>query len=187
MSLPSIPIPRYDDVDPASLEFRRVTAEGLYQPSPSFQVGPRPYEGQSGYFLIHPFAVYGGDTILVNRGWVPDPAEAPPLPTKPVRIQGMLRLSERSNRWTPENNPAQEQWFWKDLPAMAGVAGRNVKPWIIEDDGKEGQTLPVAGIHNTAFHNNHVTYIATWYSLTLALSVIFLKGRSFASSLKRRL
>jgi cytochrome oxidase assembly protein ShyY1 len=91
-------LPHQDSSAPDA-QWRRVTASGHYRPEGQVVVRLRIDDGDASYEVLTPFAVDGGPTVLVNRGYVkaadgPDvPAFSAP-PTGQVRITGRLRDSE---------------------------------------------------------------------------------------------
>jgi cytochrome oxidase assembly protein ShyY1 len=88
-------LPRADE-----LQWRRVTATGRYLPDRQVLARLRVVDGRPAFEVLAPFAVDGGPTVLVDRGYV-RPAEgsrAPSIlapPTDAVTITARLRNSER--------------------------------------------------------------------------------------------
>ena len=80
-------------------QWRRVTATGRYLPEGQVLARLRVIEGEPAFEVLSPFAVQGGPTILVDRGYVRPvegsgvPAIDPP-PTDTVSITARLRDSE---------------------------------------------------------------------------------------------
>lgn len=55
--------------------------------------------------------------------------------TGPVQLNGLLRMSEVRNCFTPDNVPEAGEWYWADVNAMSehvGGAQRGVQPVYIE-------------------------------------------------------
>lgn len=92
-------LPRQDSTAPDDAQWHRVTATGRYLPEAQILVRLRVIEGDPAYEVLIPFAVDGGPTILVNRGYV-KPTEGTRVPafdaapTGTVTITGRLRDSE---------------------------------------------------------------------------------------------
>jgi cytochrome oxidase assembly protein ShyY1 len=80
-------------------QWRRVTATGHYLPNGQVLARLRVIEGDPAFEVLVPFAVQGGPTVLVDRGYV-KPTEGsrvpsiPPPPTDTVTISAQLRDSE---------------------------------------------------------------------------------------------
>lgn len=92
----------------ADQEWLRVEAEGRYLTEEQLLVRNRPHHGVYGYEVLVPLRLTGPDggtgsplTVLVDRGWVPNAADAttlpevPPAPEGPVTVRGWLRPGEQ--------------------------------------------------------------------------------------------
>ena len=91
-------LPQQDSAAPDA-QWRRVIATGQYLPAVQALVRLRVIGGEPAYEVLTGFAVRGGPTILVNRGYVrPEQGTAvppiPPAPSGEVTITGRLRDSE---------------------------------------------------------------------------------------------
>lgn len=91
-------LPHQDSTAPDD-QWRRVTASGRYLPQGQVLARLRMVEGEPAFQVLLPFAVDGGPTILVDRGYV-RPVQAsgvpqiPPVPDGTVTIAARLRDSE---------------------------------------------------------------------------------------------
>lgn len=145
--------------------------------------------GKVGYRIFTPLQRAGAETIMVERGWVPeelkDPSTRPEsLIEGPVTVTGMLRLPDERNYFTPPDSVVENRWFAVDPRAMGAAAGVTVPEWYVVD---EASTLdwPRAGPSELALRNNHLGYAITWFSLAFSLLVIWLimgfrRGREMA-------
>lgn len=93
-------LPRQDSSAPDA-QWRRVTATGHYLPTAEVLARLRVIGGAPAYEVLTAFAVDGGPTVLVNRGYVhPDQGTAVPSIPKPpegtVGITARLRDSQRA-------------------------------------------------------------------------------------------
>lgn len=62
-------------------------------------------------------------------------------------------------------------WFSVDVDAMAEAAGHKAIPILIDLlDCSHKSQLPIGGQTRISPPNNHLNYIFTWYSLTIALA-----------------
>lgn len=136
-------------------EFRRARFEGTLLVDKAVRIG---LQGRT----ILPFVLEDGSIVLV---------ETHRRPAGKV-VEGYLRSSELGGAFTPDNEPDKGVWFTADIPAIAAALGlKRVHPWRI-----------VAGIP-PELPNDHLQYAITWYSLGLALVVIYpLARRKFARS-----
>lgn len=93
-------------------QWRPVTATGRYLPEAQVLVRLRLVDGVPAVEVLTPFAVRGGPTVLVNRGYVRTDdggTRMPPIPPPPdtqVTITGRLRDSQ-----APAKNPFSENGF----------------------------------------------------------------------------
>jgi surfeit locus 1 family protein len=121
-----------------------------------------------------------GAILFLNRGFVPYDRKEPE--TRPDSLAegeqaliGLARLPlfENPGFLVPDNDPARNQYYWKDLAAMteaAGLEGETVLPLFV-DAGPYADPLklPIGGVTNIDLPNSHLQYAVTWYGLALAL------------------
>lgn len=89
-------LPHQDSSAPDA-QWRRLTARGHYRPEGEVLVRLRTDDGDPSYEVLTPFAVDGGPTVLVNRGYIKAGDGVPPFAAPPpgtVTITGRLRDSE---------------------------------------------------------------------------------------------
>jgi surfeit locus 1 family protein len=142
------------------------------------------WQGDSGFDVYTPMKLDDGRYLFVNRGFVPydrkDPATRPDGQVKgEVAVTGLARnpLAEKPSFIVPENEPAQNMFYWKDLAAMTATAGlptgAKVLPFFV-DAGKAPNPggLPVGGVTLIDLPNNHFQYALTWYGLAIVLLVV---------------
>jgi surfeit locus 1 family protein len=164
------------------MEFRHVTDEGVFLNDKEIFVGATSEGGGQGYHVLTPLREPGGRVVFVNRGYIPaelkDPARrAAGQIAGPVRVQGLLRLppAGRPNWFLPDNRPDLNYWFWVDLPAMSAADKLNeVAPFYIDADPTPNPGgWPKGGVTRLTLPNNHLQYAITWFSLAVALIVIY--------------
>lgn len=89
-------LPHQDSSAPDA-QWRRLTATGHYRPEAQVLVRLRTDDGDPSYEVLTPFAVDGGPTVLVNRGYIKAGEGVPPFAGPPpgtVTITGRLRDAE---------------------------------------------------------------------------------------------
>ncbi len=169
---------------PVDYEFSHVTAQGRYVPGRDALVFMKPPEGfglEPGYLVLTPFALSSGGEILVERGFVPtsrteDAAGRAP-PSGETTLTGLLRAPQRRNAFTPPDSPEHFIWFTRDPGAIAARLGlHDPAPFTLALESPAGagpsgypRLVPAA----PEFPNNHLSYALTWFSLAVALVVIF--------------
>jgi surfeit locus 1 family protein len=164
------------------MEFRHVSDEGVFLNDKEIYLGATSEGGGQGYQVLTPLLEPGGRVVFVNRGYIPselkDPAKrALGQITGTVRVQGLLRLppAGRPNWFLPDNRPDLNYWFWVDLTAMSAAdkLGR-VAPFYIDADATPNPGgWPKGGVTRLTLPNNHLQYAITWFSLAVALIVIY--------------
>jgi surfeit locus 1 family protein len=120
--------------------YRKVVLTGKWDHARSMLLGPRVRDGANGYHIITPFIRLNGTTVLIDRGFISQEfadtiRRTSEVDGEEVTISGMLRDSQARNRFTPDNHPEVNQWYWADVDAMAEYAGGatdNVQPVFIE-------------------------------------------------------
>lgn len=165
-----------------SLEFRRVTANGVFlNDREILRIAPGP-SGGSGFDVLTPLRLTDGRVVFVARGFVPldlkeRTARAAGNPAGPVRVTGLLRLppATKPSWFTPDNRPDRGFWFWLDLPAMAAADGlAEAAPFYIEADATPNPGgWPKGSATVPALPNDHLQYAITWFSLALAAIIVF--------------
>ena len=108
--------------------------------------------------------------------------------TTPATVTGLLRMTEPGGGFLRRNDPGADRWYSRDVQAIAAARGLSrVAPYFIDADaagsgpgamasaGESGSagaagTVPVGGLTVITFHNSHLVYVITWY--TLALMVV---------------
>ncbi len=176
-----------DLADPAALlaelAHRRVTVSGAFLHDREVYLAAT-RRGKFGFRVITPLRRADGATVLIDRGWVPNEARDPAFRLEAqfeseVTVQGLLRGASERGWFTPDNDPARNYWFWRDLAAMATFAGVDAPPLLIEADTMPNPGgLPIGAKMAVNLRNEHLQYAIVWFSLAAALLVIaILAGR----------
>ena len=166
------------------IEYVPVTATGRFDHAAERHVFTT-WEGESGYDVFTPLLLGENRAVLVNRGFVPfdrkDPAtRADGQVGGEVTVTGLARrgLAEKPFWVVPDNDPAKNVFYWKDVRAMRETSGLDpaidVLPFVVDaGDAVNPGGLPVGGTTLIDLPNNHLQYAVTWYGLALALCGVF--------------
>ena len=164
------------DIVPA---FLRVTVEGTFLHDRELHLSTTSREGELGFHVLTPLRTRAGPLVLVNRGWVPPEhksgasRDAGQL-AGPVVVAGFVRRGGRPSLFTPDNQPAENVWYWIDLSAMSRALGAEVAPFVVEaGPAPNPGGLPLGGQTRSELRNDHLQYAITWYALAGALLVIY--------------
>jgi len=172
------------------LEFRRVVLQGKFLPD-NFKLNtPVKVHNKPGYKLIAPFETSTGQTVIVDRGWMPIDLKKPELyqPTGKLSLIGILRSVGRPSPWTPNNVPEKSEWYFVDPGALATLNGYNntmpffvqVVPKPIPKTGlaspgtKERIVWPMPLEFDSQQPNRHLEYAVTWFGLAATLVIIYI-------------
>ena len=178
---PVVPVPQ-TPAQARRLNFHRVVAEGIFLHAKEIYLGASAGAGRIGYQVLTPLREPGGGIVFINRGFIPAELKNPAKRAAgqiagTVRIVGLLRLppAGRPNWFLPDNRPEMNYWFWVDLPAMAAAdALDRVAPFYIDADAAPNPGgWPKGGVTPLALPNDHLQYAFTWFSLAVALIVIY--------------
>jgi len=145
-------------------EFRRGTITGVWDETSVFATKNITMNGNFGHWIATTLDLGGGQSILVNRGWVQEGQQnrvvEAPLPRGPVTVAGTLR------------RPGLLDGY---------VVNKNAGPWVLFAEKPDHPDLIPAPIAAT-LRNDHKQYAIFWFAMAgiLAAFGIFslLKGRS---------
>jgi surfeit locus 1 family protein len=165
------------------MEYQPVTALGTFRHDLE-QYFFATHDGQSGWFVYTPLELGDGRAVFVNRGFVPYDRKDPTTRLEGqvagnVTVTGLARAapSEKPSSLLPDNDPAKNIFYWKDLSAMAAHAGldrANLVPFFIDQQkGNVPGGYPVGGVTIVDLPNSHLQYAVTWYGLALALAGVY--------------
>lgn len=166
------------------LDYFAVTATGLFRHESERHFFAT-WKGETGFYVYTPLQLADGRFVFVNRGFVPyelkDPAKRlqGQIAARPVTVTGFSRsvLAEKPSVMVPDNDPAKNIFYWKDIRAMTASAGLPadavVLPFFIDaNDAPNPGGLPIGGVTMVDLPNNHLQYALTWYGLAAALVVV---------------
>lgn len=130
--------------DAGSLRYRRVVVRGEYEPGFQILLDNRVHQETAGYHVLTPLHIAGSPLrVLVNRGWVPAPADHRQTPTIAtpagvVDVTGVATLPPTKfftlGGPQPTVGPWQPVWQNLDLDAYRRAAPFAIQPVIIQLD-----------------------------------------------------
>lgn len=186
--LPAEPLPAVADwptLVPGDYDFRPVSLTGHFVPAQTIEVFTSISEAKGrysgpGYWIVTPFVLEQGGTVLVNRGFVPvakaaEFADDTTAPAGIVTITGLARQPEVINSFTPAAEPAKRiEWVRNPerLAAMLDPGLLPVAPLYVDMPAGEAGTLPQGGETVMEFPNKHFEYAMTWYAFALITPIM---------------
>ena len=96
-----------------------------------------------------------------------------------TKVTGLLRMTEPRGGFLRHNDPGANRWYSRDVQAIAASHGlTRVAPFFIDAEtvpralatNGPGVAVPVAGLTVITFHNSHLVYAITWYTLALMVA-----------------
>lgn len=188
IDLPAQPLPRpatWKKLDLDQLNYRAVKASGRFNYNDEVHIftqapaGKATYSG-AGYWVIAPFLLDGGGTVLVNRGFVPEKFK--PQRTRMESqtegrqtIVGVIKTDQGANYFTPETDFKNNIWYTRNIKAISEhLELENAAPFMIALSGDDDKgKLPQPRQLNINLENRHLGYAITWYGLALTLIGVF--------------
>jgi surfeit locus 1 family protein len=162
-----------DDI--ASLEFRRATATGVFQPDDEVLIRSQVHQGVAGFHVITPLLGEGGNAVLVNRGWVPldadqVPVEAAPPPDGTVTVTGWVRPSQTRGAFGP-SDPDEGRLVTMsrvDVDRIQEQVSYELDPvYLSMLDDLEGDLPIAAPAPSFDDEGPHLAYAIQWFSFAL--------------------
>ena len=190
-TLPILDLPpasAWPDFDVSSGEYRRYRLVGHFEHDQEALVftslpDPQGPYGGPGYWIVTPFVLFGGGTVLVNRGFAPqgrhlaaDRGES--LSSEETSVVGLMRPDEVPGLFSPQDRAAEDDIFYaraiERIASVKGISGQ-IAPFTIDLVRLEtpANGLPEAGETRMTFSNSHLQYAITWYGLAAALLAVF--------------
>ena len=184
MAMTPTALPDADVADAGTLEaweYRKVKVTGHFlhtREMTMYSIGP---DGKPGYDLYTPLLTDDDRMVIVNRGWVPEnlkqkTARPTSIADGEITVTGFLRKPWGRVFLGPENDPANNDWYYGDLDQMArSEALEQVFPmYLYADETENPGGWPVGGRTRVNLANNHLGYVITWYGLALALFAVYM-------------
>ena len=165
------------------IEFRQISAKGKFLNKNEIYITGKTYEGNAGFHVVTPFLMDNGKILFVNRGWVSEKYKLPynrkfSLIDKIVTIKGIARLPQKKGYFVPENDPQKNFWITIKPDEIKTYLKLNQQNFITDfyidvlRDRKK-IVLPIGVKPEINLRNQHLSYAITWYSLSIALLIIY--------------
>lgn len=178
-----LPLPQ--NWDAARDEFRRVRVTGRFQNEfetlvHGLAAGEVPGRALQGYYVLTPFLLEDGGTVLINRGFVPTELKAPAdraagQVSGLTTVTGILRGSEPRTMFVPAPDPVRNEWFNRDIAGISALRGlADTRPYLVEADATPNPGgWPKGGQLRVDLPNNHLQYAFTWFGIAACLVGVF--------------
>ncbi len=178
-ALPALDLNQPFEGDLTAMEYRAVTAQGVFDLENQVALRNQYYQGQLGYHLLTPLRLPDGRAVLVDRGWIPAEGNQSPEgwkrygPAGPVRVQGVIRLGVSrvpfGGRADPTLAPGQsrlEFWMLPNLERIATQMPYPILPVYIQMDPVEGDQEPPIPVRTEVelTEGPHLGYAVQWFT-----------------------
>ncbi len=177
----------FDELDP-SKEWTQVRMKGTYRTAEERVVRNRPMNGAPGYEVVVPLTLENGDTVIVDRGWLPigyreagHPDVVPQPESGTVEVIGRLKPGEPAlDRGAPEGQLASI-----DLGEYATQLPYPIKTGAYAQLAAE---TPAAASNPAPFpapsidEGSHLSYALQW----IAFGILAFVGFGYAARMQRR-
>lgn len=173
--------------DPLTFDYRPVTLTGSFSHNDTVLVftsigDGRGVYGGPGYWVMTPMNLTASGTVWVNRGFVPQSAEAEFAEggagtADEVTITGIARRGEPGNSFTPGPDiGGRIEWIRNidRLNAFLSPQPSPIAPIYVDQAAGEPGALPQGGETRLELPNRHFEYALTWFSLAVLTPLMIL-------------
>lgn len=171
------------DDDPDDTEFRRVALTGSFIQGPSYLIDNRSLDGRPGAWVLSPFVLESGTSIVVNRGFSPYQDGLDVVLTSP--ISGVVELdgylAEDAGRPCPVAQTDQDQVVGRsgclEVEAVATSLGADAQGVDIRLGGPDDGSLAIRGFEPQPVpppelgNGPHLGYAAQWF-IFMAIAIV---------------
>jgi cytochrome oxidase assembly protein ShyY1 len=174
---------------PGDLEWRRVTATGMYDAAAQVILEGRSHLNAAGSNVLTPLVLGDGTAVVVNRGWIAIDALPPSPPTGSVTVAGVLRPDEGSGVLGGGSGPVTRIGSI-DLRRLAAQIDANLLPVYLQLESQVpdmgDQLLPVPLPESS--EGPHLAYAIQWFLFAVIVLIGFpaLVVRTARISVSRR-
>jgi surfeit locus 1 family protein len=161
--------------DEESLEYRRATVTGVFQPDDEVLIRSQVHQGMAGFHVITPLVREDGSASLVNRGWIPlvldqvPVSEAPP-PVGTVTVEGWVRPGQTRGSLGP-TDPADGRLVTMSRVDINRIQQQVPYPldlvYVSLLDGLEAELPIPAAAPTFDDEGSHLAYAIQWFSFAL--------------------
>lgn len=158
-----------------SLQYRRVTVTGEFDPANEVLIRSQVYQASAGFHVITPLVPESGEAVLVNRGWVPlnfdevPVTEAPP-PSGTVTVEGWVEPTQERPTFGPQD-PGEGRLVALnrvDVGRIEQQAPMSLAPVYVVEIAEQTAEPPVP-VEPPDFEDEgpHLAYAIQWFGFTI--------------------
>ncbi len=162
------------------IDYRRIQLSGVYQHNAEANFYSL-QDGGPGWRIVTPLKTTDGQTVLVDRGFVPNDSRSPEKRQSgqiagSVDLIGTVRFEYApKGSFTPQNNPDKNSWYWFDRPALLKALGTPTSaPFVVQlEQNDHPGKWPEARAMTPYLSNRHLGYALTWFGLAIVLIAVY--------------
>lgn len=161
--------------DSDTLEYRRATTGGEWDPAYEVYVRSQVRDGQSGLWVVTPLVLPDGRAVMVNRGWIPvelHRSRASP-PAGVMAIDGVVRASRSRSALGPEDRPGVEDTIARvDLAVLGSYVPYPLLGVYLDESTPNPAPWPLR-LEEPVFDDegSHFVYAVQWFSFAVVALV----------------
>ena len=160
--------------------FQRVSIRGHYDGEHQFLLDNMSHESVAGVQVLTPLVLDNGDTVLVNRGWLPFGATRQDLPAVDVgdekrTVVGRIDELPRPGIWLkgPEASGWPRLVQYPSMPDLARALGRELAPrQVLLDPGVPDGYVREWNVPGTT-PDRHLGYAVQWFAFAALAAAIW--------------
>lgn len=160
--------------------FQRVSIRGYYDGQHQFLLDNMSHESVAGVQVLTPLVLDNGDTVLVNRGWLPFGATRQDLPAVDVgdekrTVVGRIDELPRPGIWLkgPEASGWPRLVQYPSMPDLARALGRELAPrQVLLDPGVPDGYVREWNVPGTT-PDRHLGYAVQWFAFAALAAAIW--------------
>ena len=161
--------------------YRRIKMTGEFSTSRYWLIENKFFDGNLGYQIVMPFVLLSGETVLVNRGWVPSSAyrmENPEFITPDdERVITGTWLIPSDSRFIDQQDVAKITWPYRLLEVDSALMARQLElplvNMILQLDADSAGALNINWQPINMSPQMHRGYAVQWFSMAAALFIIW--------------
>lgn len=162
-----------------SLQYRRVTVEGEYDPSEEVLIRSQVELGQAGFHVVTPLVRDDGSAVLVNRGWVPITMDTPPVDAEPPSgrqiVEGWVQLTQTRPALGQEEPPGDLGVLNRiNVERLGRQTPHELAPVYVVAMGERSDDLPIR-VDPPDFTDEgpHLGYAIQWFGFAAVVLIGF--------------
>ena len=184
-----VPVGEVEPADRSSAgvdrEWTRVELQGRFLPDDEVLLRNRPVDSSPAFQVLTPFRTDDGQTVLVNRGWIPprnaaDVPDIPPAPSDEVSVNGYIRMSEEPPKTPPVTEQGRQQVYGMNTGKIGQLTGLPLTGDYVQLDessvkdsatgaGRGLQPIPLPDLESGPYLSYGIQWIAFGIMVPLGL------------------